>query len=182
MAPSKATGIFADIMNDINKGSRGGNVQYLKDGDTTVKLVMPAGRTDIRTFYQPFQATFKGELFPYYLVAGVITEADEDGVADPKRVRFIKVTKTIMVEIVNLLQKKWDLFGHEGNRAGVIVITKGKKNGKPSYNVTVLPDSIDATNLPHPEQSIEEAAAEQEASSAELDATGGKGSEGESLK
>lgn len=178
MAPNKATGIFADILNDLNKGSRGGNVQYLKEGDTTLKLVMPEGRTDLRTFYQPFQATFKGELFPYFLVAAVITEADEDGVADKTRIRYVKVTKTIMLEIVNLLQKKWKLFDVSGP---VITVTKGKKSGKVAYNVAAIPDTFDATGLPFPEQSIEDAAQEQEDSSAELDANGGK-AEGESLK
>ena len=171
---AKATGIFADILNDLNKDSKGGNVQFLKDGDTTLKLVMPEGRTDVRTFYQPFKATFKGELFPYFLVAGVITEADEDGVADPTRIRYVKVTKTIMLEIVNLMQKKWKLFDAAGP---VITITKGKKANKVAYNVAAIPDTFDTAGLASPDQAIEEAAADQEDKSAELDQSAAEGGE-----
>ena len=178
---TKATGVFADILNDLNKDSKGGgNVQFLKEGDTTLKLVMPKGRTDIRTFYQPFRATFKGEQFTYYLVAAVIIDADEEGVADPTRIRYVKVTKSIMLEIVNLLQKRWQLLDTAGP---VIVVTKGKKNGKVAYSVAALPDTFDAYGLPYPEQSIEEAAEEQEARSAELDESGGRTKvEGEDLR
>lgn len=167
---------FADILKDLAQDSKPGNVQYLKDGDTTVKLVLPEGRTDVRQFYERFQATFKQEQFPYYLVAGCITDADEDGVADDTKIRYIKVTKTIMSEIVNLLMKKWDLFGNPG---ALIVITKGKKAGKASYSVAAIPDTFDASQLPHPEQSIEDAARDQEQRSTEFD---NKPAEGESLK
>lgn len=163
---AKATGIFADIIADLNRGSKSGNVQYLKDGDTTIKLLMPEGRTDMRGFYEAYQSKFKGEFFPYYLVTGVITEADEDEVADATKIRYIKVTKSILLEIVNLLQKKWKLLDDNGP---VIVITKGKKSGKISYTVAAVPDSFDAAGLEFPEQSITEAAAAQEAQSIEMD-------------
>lgn len=168
---AKPTGIFADIMNDLNAGNRGGNVQFLKDGDTTLKLLMPEGRTDPRLFYQKFNAWYKGEAFPYFLVCAVITEADEDGVADPARIRYVKVTKSIMLEIVNLMQKKWKLFEVSGP---VITITKGKKSGKVAYNVAAIPETFDAAGLTFPEQSIEDAALGQEEKSLELDSGEGK--------
>lgn len=188
MAPASKNAVVNDILADLAKDSKPSPVQYLRDGDTTIKLVLPAGRTDVRGFYQRFMATFKQEQFPYYLVAGVIVQADEDGVADAARVRYIKVTKSILMEIANLIAKRWKLFEDDGS---LIVITKGKKSGKVAYNVVAIPETytsylqdgnaervVPALNtLPMPEISIEEAAADQEESSASRDETGGDSSE-----
>jgi hypothetical protein len=179
MAKAAVNQVFADILTDLNKDSKSGAVQFLKDGDTTVKLVLPQGRTDLRQFYESFMATWKGEQFRYFLVAGVITEADEDGVADVDKVRYIKVTKTILLEIVNLLTKRWKLFDDEGS---LIVITKGKKQGKASYSVAAIPETFNSAGLPFPDQSIEDAAADQERQSADLDVTQAAEAKGEELK
>jgi hypothetical protein len=174
---AKKQDIWTDVIAELNKDAKTGSVQFLRDGDTTVKLVLPAGRTDPRAFYEPFMATYKGEQFKYFLVAGVITEADEDGVADPGRVRYVKVTKTILLELINLLQKRWKLFDDEGS---LVVITKGKKAGKTAYSVAAIPETFNSAGLPHPEESIDQAARDQEDRSAEYDAS--KGEDGETLK
>lgn len=160
------------ILDELAKDSSTGNVQYLKDGDTTVKLLIPPGRT-IRTFYERFLSTFekKGapgvmEQFPYFLICGVITEADADGVADAARIRYIKVTKTVMGDLVNLLQKGWDLFAQEGP---MISIVKGKgSNGQVAYKTSAIPATFDADGLQFPEQTIVEAALDQQQSSADF--------------
>src|SRR5690349_6431553 len=135
-----------EIAAELKAGSKSGAAQFLKSGDTTIKLALPQG-ADLRHFYQPFQATFQGGLFPYYLVAGVITEAAVDNVADPDRIRYIKVTKTILQEIVNLISKRWDLFAVEGP---CIVINKGKKADKVSYSVAPIMDTHSPAGLPYP--------------------------------
>lgn len=167
MAPKKPEGFMADILADINSGGKSGNTLYLKPGDTQIKLLMPAGDTDPRKFYRRYQATFKGELFPYFIVCGVVTQADEDGVEDPKRIRYIKFPKSVMSEVANLMQKKWELFNIEGPQ---IVVTQGKKAGKTAYSVQPVLEKFDAAGLTFPEQTIDEAAQEQEVSSAEMDA------------
>lgn len=172
MAIKKPSADLLSIMADLAKDSSPGNVQYLKDKDTTIKLLIPPGR-ELKQFYERFESTFqkKGapvgtfERFPYYLICGVITEASEDGVADESRVRYVKVTKTIMADIVNLLQKGWDIFGANGS---CITITKGKgSNGQVQYKTVAIPETFDASALTFPEESIEEAARGQEQSSAE---------------
>lgn len=168
MASKQVDKIFSDIIADLASDSKPQNIQYLRDGDTTMKLTMPPGRTDIRQFYQKFNATYKGDIVPYYLISGIITDADEDGVANPNRVRYVKVTKTILIEIVNLLTKKWDLFGDPGD---LIVILKGKKSGKTSYSVTALKENFShPVDLQWPDVEIETAAQQEEEKSAEQDA------------
>lgn len=160
------------ILDDLAQDARIGNVQYLKDGDTTIKLLLPAGRT-IRTFYERFFTTFekkgqKGvfEKFPYFLICGVITEADADGVADAARVRYIKVSKTVMGDLVNLLGKGWDLFGEDGPQVSIV---KGKAaNGQVAYKTSAIPLSFNAGGLEFPEQDIADAARDQEQSSEEF--------------
>jgi len=167
MAPKIKDQALLDIMSDLNKDSKVGPVQFLKDGDTTIKLLMPAGRTDIRLFYQRFMTQWKTGPQPYFLVAGIITEADEDGVADPTRVRYIKLTKTIVLELVNLISKKWKLFADEGP---LVVVTKGKgKNGKVEYKTIAVPETYALIGDEiWPDISIEDAALQQEAAAAEL--------------
>lgn len=159
---------FADILSDLGRDGSPSNVQFLKDGDHTIALVLPKGRTDIRQFYQRFDSSYKGEALVRYLIAGVITEADDDGMADESKVRYIKVTKTVLLQIVNLLSKRWDLFGAD---ASLIVITKGKKGGKVSYSVAAIPEKFDRSNAQYPDQSIEEAANDQELRDAEIDSS-----------
>lgn len=159
MAPKKPEGLFADILADINKGSHSSNTVYLKDGDTQIKLIMPEGDTDLRQFYRKFMANFNGDLFPYFLVCGVVTDADEDDVADKTRIRYIKFPKSVMSEVMNLLQKKWKLFETEGPQ---IVVTKFKKNGKVGYSATAIPDVFSVEGMAYPTQTIDEAAVEQE--------------------
>lgn len=175
MAPKKQLPEVADILTDLAKDSKPSPVQYLRDGATTVKLLLPEGRTDVRGFYERFMATFKNEQFPYYLVCGIITEADEDGVEDLTRVRFIKVTKTILIEIANLMTNKWKPFtaiGTEDPRNCLVVITKGKKANKVFYSVTAIPEVYEqpaGVDLSWPDISIEQAALDQEESSATRD-------------
>lgn len=177
MAKGKVDAVLGDILADLAKDGKPSNVQFLKDGDTTLKLVLPKGETDIRKFYTKFQNTFKGEEFTYYLCAAVITDADEDGIADPTRVRYVKITRSIMTEIVNLLQKRWKLFDIAGP---LIVITKSKKNGKTTYQIAAIPETFDSANATDPEQTIEEAAFEQEEMSKTFDAD--KKVEGEKIQ
>lgn len=159
MAAKKPTGAIADIFADLDKGKRKGNVQYLKDGMTMVKLLLPKGETDIRKFYRSFMTLFKdGKDYQYYLVCGVITECDEDGVEDRHRIRYIKVTGATLREIVTLMQLKWELFSLESPQ---VAITKGNKNGKTGYSVSAVMEKFDATGLEYPDQTIDEAAAEQ---------------------
>lgn len=173
MAVKKAPVEVTDILADLAKDSKPSPVQYLRDGSTTIKLVLPEGRTDVRGFYQKFNATFKGDLFPYYLVAGVITEADEDGVEDTTRVRYIKVTKSILIEIATAMTNKWKPFtpiGETDPRNCLIIINKGKKSGKVSYSVQPVPEVFEPVGeLSWPDISIEQAALDQEESSANRD-------------
>lgn len=171
--------VLSAILEDLKSDRKQSPVQYPRDGDMTVKLVMPEGRTDLKGFYQKFNATFKGDQFVYYLIAGVITAADDPDIADSKRIRFIKVTSVVLQGLVTLMNNKWQLFSDNGPQ---IVITKGKKNGKAAYSVVAVPDTFDMVEAfgedkaewPYPEMSIEEAAKDQEENSATLDKNGGK--------
>ena len=48
------------ILDELAKDSNPGNVQYLKDGDTVIKLVLPEGRT-LRQFFERFETTFESK-------------------------------------------------------------------------------------------------------------------------
>ena len=168
------------LLDELAKDSNPGNVQYLKDGDTTLKLVLPLGRT-IRTFFERFETTFeskknKGQMekFPYYLVAAVIVEADADGVADPTRVKFVKISKKPMADIVEALSKGWKLFDNDGP---LINIRKGKgASGIVKYKTGALPTNFNIEDIKGdgtkigviwPDEDIADAARGQEESSAE---------------
>lgn len=168
------------ILDALAKDSNPGNVQYLKDGDTTIKLIIPEGRT-IRTFFERFETTFedkkqkgKFDKFPYYLVAGVIVEADADGVSDPSRIRYIKLSKQPMGDIAAALVNGWKIFDENGP---MINIRRGKgSNNQVEYKTGPLPTNFNIQDVMGdgtmvaavwPDETISEAARGQEASSAE---------------
>jgi hypothetical protein len=81
----------------------------------------------------------------------------------------VQVTKTVLLDIVNLLSKKWKLFENGGS---CLVITRGKgKNGKVEYRTVATPETFEHEGLPYPSESIAEAAASQEERSADYAAT-----------
>lgn len=177
MAPKVMDPELAAIAAALAADSTPSDVVFLKDGDTTLKLVLPEGRTRVSEFYERFEATFKEGKFPYYLIAAVVFESDTDGQADQERVKFVKVTKTVMQDILNLLTKGWKLFAANGP---MVTITKGKKGPKVVYQVAAIPLEFDATGKPFPSKTIVEAAKDQETRSAEMDSK--PADEGEKLK
>lgn len=143
--------------------SSGGGVQYLKPGDTTIKLVVPAGRT-VRNFFQPYEdVDQKGLARTSFLIAAVITDADDNSVVDATRIRYIKVTATTLEHIITHLKNRWPLFDDEGP-----VFTITKLSSKPWYTgVAQRDEEFDASGIEHPEQTIEEAAEAESERSAE---------------
>lgn len=159
------------LMDQLNAGGTRGPVQYLKDGSVTIKLMLPPGRKthpDLnkgeKPFYELFQNRFTdGKDYTYALIAGVIIEADDDSIVNREQVRYIKVTKGIVLEILSNMGRWKTLFNEgEGN---VYIINKGKKGGKVNYTTAPDMETFDASGLEWPEISIEEAAEEQAQSS-----------------
>lgn len=157
---------LAALESELKSQGSGGLIHYLKDGDTTVKLVMPEGRS-LSDFFETFDKTFNGDTFKYYLVEGVVTELPS-GEVDQPRIGYVQVTKTVLLDIINLLKKGWGLFEKEGVQ---VIITKGKTGGQVKYQTTVSVEEFDINGLEHPEESIDEAAQQAAKSSRDFDKT-----------
>ncbi len=130
----------------------GGVVQFLKDGDTTIKLV-PVNESG--KFFQSYTAVYKGEPQQAVLVSCVILASDADGVADKTRVRYLKLPPTAVRWLIKQMQSGWELLE---TKSETVTISRAK--GK--YANSVVKRTFDATGIELPEQTIEDAAAEQE--------------------
>lgn len=139
-------------------GSTGGGlVQFIKDGDTTIKLV-PVDATG--RFFATYTSVFNGQPQQSALISCVILACDNEGVANKERIRYLKVPVTIVKKILNDIGKGWELLEAKSE---TYTITRGKTNGKTSYNGTVINRKFDFTGIELPEQTIDEAGAEQQA-------------------
>jgi len=187
MAPRKPDAAYDSLMAMMTSISKPGNVQFLKDGEHQVKLLLPKGATDAAGMTQMFNTWFPSktnpavlEPFPYFLICGVIVNADEQGVGDPSRVRYIKVPQTVLKDIIGIYGK-WGLklFAEAGP---TVTITKFKgKNVKPPYRAALDPDEFNINDfdgkggkVAWPDQTIQDAAADQEARSLEMAQEGQK--------
>lgn len=163
--------MFDEIIADIKGKSSGGNpVQYLKD-TMVVKLVMPEGETNPAKAFYRYATTFKkdnketkGEQF---LIPAVILEATDDQYVNKEQIRYLRVPKTVLIQIYTLLKDQWDFFGERGDRVKII---QSKTAGKTEYSTVPMnyPKNITEekkfthVGLPFPEMTMEEAAEKQQ--------------------
>lgn len=187
MAPRKPDAAYDQLMSMMAGISKPGNVQFLKDGDTQVKLLLPSGAPDASGMAQMFNTWFPSktnpatlEPFPYFLICGVIVSADEQGVADPSRVRYIKVPQTVLREII-AIYGKWGKKLFEDNGPTITIMKAKGKNAKPPYRASLDPDEFNILDVDGkggtvtwPEQTIQDAAQDQEARSLEMAQDGQK--------
>lgn len=161
--------MFDEILADIRGNSTGGNpVQYLKD-TMIVKLVMPEGETNPAHAFYRYSTTFKkdgketrGEQF---LIPAVVLESTDSQYVNKESIRYLRVPKTVLIQIYTLLKDQWDFFGERGDRIKIV-----KLNNAPWYTTTPLnypknfkeEDKFNHVGLSFPSISMEEAAEKQQ--------------------
>lgn len=138
----------------------GGNVQYIsKDGDIRVKLVLTPGLTETNWFV-PFENIYKGDRKTAFLVPVVIVGGDDKSIVNKDKVKYLKLPPTAIKGIINLFDKDWELFSDDGP---IVSITRGKgKNGVTEFVVTNAPGKFAQSKAEVPEQTIHEAAEDQQ--------------------
>ncbi len=157
--------LLAEMTADVNAGSQGGDVVFLKPGDYLLKLRMPEGRkANEDYFYEKYQSTYDNKQWTYFLVAGIVLSSTQEGGADPSSIKYIKLAKTAIQQIIKNLVAGWDLF----SEAGPMIMLSIKKNADQTvYTVTMQPKQHDSSEATYPLSSIEDAAAETERQSQE---------------
>jgi len=156
--------LVAGALENIGGGG-GGLVQFIKDGDTTVKLV-PMDESG--QFFTTYTSIYKGQPQQSALISCIIISADAEGVADKARVRFLKVPPTVVRSLIGLMQKGWELLDETSE---TVSITRGKgKGGKTEYRTDAIKRKFSYTDIEMPEQTLAEAGAEQEARELEKNA------------
>lgn len=170
---------WGDLLKEVKKEGGGGITEgpyYLKNGEQKIRVVLPAEVTDPRKFFARYENVYEGEAYPYYLIEGVVLTS-EGGGADPKRVQCIKITKTVLVQLIQALAQGWELFDPVAGK--VVSIVRGKQKGRVAYTCTITPKSVDVSAATRPDYTLEEAAQNESDSTkrwdAEKRAGGGKG-------
>ena len=137
------------VATELAKDRSSGAVQYLKAGDTVLKLTVPEGTPKTKFFAKFNDLDFNGKDRICYLISCVITEADEDGVADTTAVKYLKITPGVLDSIIKKFRKGWDLMSADGQQ---IVITKLTK--MPWYEVDTIKSEFDASEASWPENDL----------------------------
>jgi len=153
-------GIWDDVSKELAKDGTVGLVQYLKKGDTTIKLCVPAGAEVTEVFARFNDFDMNGVACPGYLISGLIIRADDEDLVDKVNVKYIKVKKSVMDAIVGFLKQEdsWEFVSDNGE---LLTITKMTK--KPWYSVSPMKRTFDSSLAVFPETDIQTAAKEEEA-------------------
>lgn len=173
--------VFQNMLDGLKSGA-GGKFQFLGEGKTRLRLVMPQGTTDPRDFYTETTRVYRGkERTRYLFLAQVVGATGKDVPEEIKnKVSPIVAPKTVLQGILALLAEGYDLLSPNGN--GVTVIRSGK-GLETSYNVIPSPKPIPLPDeLEWPEESLVELGNEFYQDSLDRDANRGQKSSDDTFK
>lgn len=154
--------LIASLEAQVGGDSKGGQVAFLKEGDHFLKMCIPQGRT-LATFFQPYNNTYNGDVFVYFIVNAIIAKSTQSGLEDGKKVRHIKASKTMIKGIIAQLASWPNLFEEEAPCLKVKIYKEGSQT---KYLVTLVNNKWSSADAEWPETTIEEAAKDQEEYSA----------------
>lgn len=123
--------IWTQVLSDL-ESKDSGEISYLKDGKTRVKLVPEKGND--RQFFAEATRLWQGKPKQRFLVKGIIFKDDKD------ELKALVVTKTVLKGIVNLLAEGYDLLGAKGH--GITIIKSGS-GLETSYSVLPSPKPVE---------------------------------------
>lgn len=134
-----------------------GDIVYLKAEKTRLRLVIPPDRT-LRTFFAQVDKVYQGKAGIAFIIPAVIIQSSnkEDQNVDPDRVRYVRIAKTILPQIISQLTEGYDLFGLTSGHAITIEKTEAKK--RTSYLVKTSPRPVPVNPTNWPESTMSEAA------------------------
>lgn len=177
-APSMAVPDWESLLEDLNSkagGGGSGNIYYIKREKTRVRLVLVPGR-DPRRFFVETQKIFQNKTSLCYLVPAVVlsTNVKDDQYADPLKVKWVRVPKTLLPQIVALIVEGFEIFHPTEGHGITIDQIKGERT---SYMVRASPKpvALDWDNLVWPDETLETASENEIKKQEERAAQGDKG-------
>lgn len=183
---------WGDLLSQLDSSSGGGDVYYLKQPKTRVRLLLPSmspnasetgegGEEDEdMNFYAETRKAYQDQIRTNYLVFGLIlgtSEKNDQNVSQTK-VKAVRIPKTALRGIVGQLAEDWDLFDPTAGHGIVIEKIGGANAERTSYNIQVSPKAVpvDLASLEWPDKDLWTLATEEENRSFERNAkkqTGG---------
>lgn len=165
---------WESLLGQLDAGSAGGDVYYLKQPKTKVRLVLPQdgeGEVDEENFFAETTKSYQGKVSTAYLVFGVILQTSDknDKNVDPKKVRAIRLPKTALRGIVAKLAEDYPLFDMDEGHSLVIERIGGGGSDRTSYDVTPSPKPFKVSDVVFPDKDIWTIAAEESVRSQERD-------------
>jgi len=122
---------WEELLNGLN--ASGGDVQFVKDGRTQLKLVLE-DEDNRKSFYIESVRVYKGERRVKYLLRALMPKLD------PPAIKAIPVGKTVLKAIFQLLVEGYDLLdADEGH--GLTIVKRGS-GFETSYNVMPSPKPV----------------------------------------
>jgi len=175
---------WQDLLDTLDASSGGGDVYYLKEPKTRIRLVLPAmspnsggDEDDEEIFYAETTKHYQGKASSAFIVMGLIlgtsTKGDKN-VSDTK-VRAIRLPKTALRWVVSQLAEEHELFDEVSGHGVTIERIGGGNSDRTSYSggVSAKPIPIQVDKLEWPAKDIWTIAAEESTRSEQRDAKKG---------
>lgn len=155
------TSAWQGLFDQLASSAGDGSVYYLKEKRTRVRLVLPEGQEPGLGFYAETEKIFKGKVSTAFMIWAVVmyTSKDNDQNIDPKRVRAIRVPRTVLQGIVGQLAEGFELFDpKEGH--GLTIEKTTSAQDRTAYVVKVSPKPVPVSeDIEWPEKDLEKLAA-----------------------
>lgn len=173
--------LVAGINKSLASSSSSSAVQYLKDGETTLKLVRLPGQSFEDLFY-PVTTFYKGKPGVAFITPAVIVACTDAESVNPNSVRFVQLPASVVRYIkTQVALDGWNLWT---KKAALVRITKAKIKGKTEYSTAIVSKrEFDDSQAARPDVTIAEAAeAENQRNIEKNEAEGNTTPQGEDLK
>lgn len=169
--------LMEEITGSLRAAAPSGAVQYLKDGDTILKLVRIPGQP----LFQPVQTFYKGKPGTAFITPAVIVGCSDSESVNPNAVRYVQLTAGLVRDIKGQVASEWNFWTP---KAPCVKISKTKVKGKTEYSLSVMAKKeFDDTAAARPELTIVEAGeAENQRNIEKNEAEGNSTPQGEDLK
>jgi len=138
---------WEELLNQLN--TAGGEVQFLKDGRTQLKLVLE-DPDNKRSFYTESTRVYRGERRSKFLIRAIMVKLD------PPAVKAVSVGKGVLKAIFQLLVEGYDLFDPEEGH-GLTIVKRGS-GLETSYNVMPSPKPVPSPDFVDLDGTLEEIA------------------------
>ena len=134
---------WGDLLDQIDASSGSGEVYYMKQPKTRIRLVVPDGVEEDQ-FYAETSKFYQGKESTAFMIFAVVigTSVKNDPNVDPTKVKAIRLPKTALRGIIARLAEGHELFSDSEGHGVTITKVGGQGSDRTSYDIDVSPKAV----------------------------------------